>query len=523
MKKTVKVSLGGFAYDVEEDAFQLLDSYINALKSRLNNEKESQEIIQDIEERISELFAEKKGSSEAISIEIVNEIIQILGKPEEIVSESDASYHRNNTYIRNRRLYRNPDHSYIAGVCSGLGEYFGTDPIVFRIIFLVLLFAKGFGLILYIVLWIVVPKAITPKQKLEMKGEPFNISNIEKSIKEEYSNVNKSINKTGLGGFIEKLVNLIGRLAYWFIQFLLILIKIIAAIIAIVLIVTMLIALFVLISVLFFGGMLFNTAFPEIHGIPLSEVITSMFDFSSGIWLTIPIFLIIAIPIFVILYIGIRILFRFRARDGLLGLIAAGVWIASIVILAITLFYQVKSFTIRKNVTETVAISPQLPKGGTLYIKSKDQPDSAYYFHSNVVELDEYRLTKVNGRTYITGKPSLTIEKGGNEKPELIFVRKARGGTALSAEMTAKSIKYNYVLNDSVLNLDSYFTVPSGEKWKLQELSITLKIPEDYKIFIDSSVEDILNPHQPLSDYWPNEMVDKKWTLKEKMLKELEK
>jgi hypothetical protein len=248
-----------------------------------------------------------------------------------------------------------------------------------------------------------------------------------------------------------------------------------------------------------------------------------MFEFSSSIWLTIPIFLIVAIPIFALLYIGIRILVKFKARDGLLGLIAAGVWILSIVILAITLFYQAKSFTIRKHVTETVVLTPNLQKGGTLYIKAIEKPDSMYYYHSNVVELDEYSISKVNGQTIISGRPTLIIEKGNNENPELIFVRKARGGTGLSAEMNAKNIKYEYLLKDSILNLDKYFTLPAGDKFKVQELKITLKIPENYKIYIDNSIEDLLNPYQPVSDYWPNEMVDKKWSMKEKMLKELEK
>ena len=520
MKKTIKVSLGGFAYDIEEDAYTLLDSYINSLKTKLSNEKDSYEIIKDIEERIAELFAEKKGSAEAISIEIVKEIIEILGKPEDIASDSTDSSQTNFSTSTQKRLYRNSDHSYIAGVCSGLGEYFGTDPIVIRIIFLALLFFDGFGFLLYLILWIAVPRAKTPMQKLEMKGEPINVLTIEKSIREEYNLVNESLKKNGARGFVEKLVYFIGRLAYWFIQVLLVVIKAVAIIIAVVLIISMLIALFVVFSVVFFGG---SSAFPEVHGFPLGGVITSMFDFSSSIWITIPIFLVIAIPLFALLYLGIRILFRFRARDGVVGLIAAGVWIFAIVVLALAVFYQAKSFTVRKQVVETVTLSPKLQKGGTLYIKATEKADSIYYLHANSIEIDDYSLEKINGQTIITGKPSLSIEKGDKEYPVIEFIRKARGGTNLSAEMNARNVKYNYTLKDSILSFDSYFTLPSGEKWKLQELSITLQIPENYKIYIDNSLEDLMNPHQPTSKYWPNEMIGKKWTIKENVLKDLEK
>ena len=284
MKKTIKISLGGLAYNIDEDAFALLDNYINTLKQRLINDKEGSEIVQDIEERISELFAEKKGTAESISVDIVVEILGILGKPEEIASGSESS-NSSTTYNRSqRRLFRDTERSYIAGVCSGIGEYFSTDPIVIRIIFLFLTVFHGFGLLLYIILWIATPKAITPKQKLEMKGEPINIATIEKTIREESAHINLNLKKSGVRGFIESIVYLIGRIAYWFIQFLLVLVKVIAIIVAVVLIVTMLVMLFALVNVIFFGGLLFHGAFPMVHGIPLGEVITSMFEFSSSIW-----------------------------------------------------------------------------------------------------------------------------------------------------------------------------------------------------------------------------------------------
>ena len=520
MKKTIKVSLGGLAYNIEEDAFTPLDNYINTLKQRLINDKEGSEIVQDIEERMSELFAEKKGSAESISIELVKEVLEILGNPDVIASGSENP--TPNTYRAQKRLFRNTEHSYIAGVCSGIGEYFGTDPIVIRIIFLFLTIFHGFGLLLYLIIWIAVPRALTPKQKLEMKGEPINISTIEKTIREETALIDRNIKNKGVKGFIENVVYLIGRIAYWFIQFLLVLVKTIAIIIAVVLIVSMLIALFVLANVVFFGGLIFHGAFPMINGIPLGEVITSMFEFSTSIWITIPIFLVIAIPLLALLYLGIRILFRFKARDGFIGLMSAMVWVFAIVFLAFAIYNQAKSFTVRKHVTETITLSTKLQKGATLHIQANDKSDSLFSSSPNVFEIDEYSIAKINGKTFITGKPSITIEKSDKEYPVLEFVRKARGANKIIAEMNAKTIKYNYTLKDSILNFDSYFTLPVGEKWKLQDLSITLQIPENYKIYIDGSMEDLMNPHQPISEYWPNEMVEKKWVMKENVLKELE-
>jgi len=522
MKKTIKVSLGGLAYNIDEDAFSLLDNYITTLKYRLINDKEGSEIVQDIEERISELFAEKKGTAESISIDLVKEVLEILGNPEEIASGTESSA-PTSTYQSQKRLYRSSEHSYIAGVCSGMGEYFSTDPIVIRIIFLFLTIFHGFGLLLYLILWIAVPKAITPKQKLEMKGEPINISNIEKTIREGTAQIDRNLKSSGIKGFIESIVYLIGRIAYWLIQFLLVIVKIIAIIIAVVLIVSMLILLFVLVNIIFFGGLLFHGVFPIINGIPLGEIITSMFEFSTSIWLTIPIFLVIAIPLFVLLYLGIRILFRFKARDRFIGLMAAMVWVLAIVFLAVGVFNQAKSFTVRKHVTETINLKPKIQKGGTLFIQATNKSDSLFNSSTNVFEIEEYSIAKINGKTFITGRPSITIEKSDKEYPALELIRKARGSNKMIAEMNAKTIKYNYTVKDSLLNFDSFFTLPIGEKWKLQELSIILQIPENYKIYIDGSMEDLMNPRQPNSEYWPNEMIERKWIMKENVLKELEK
>lgn len=519
MKKTLKASLGGITFIIEEDAYILLDNYINTLKSRLSNEKESNDIISDLEERMSELFSDKKGNLEVITIDIVKEVIGILGSPEEIITDSSNSDHVNYKGRSQKRLYRNPDHSYIAGVCSGLSEYFSTDPLVIRIILIALIFAKGLGLILYLILWISVPKAVTPKQKLEMKGEAVTFSNIEKTIREDHK---QESNRVRSSNFIENIVNSIGRIAYWFIKIIFVFIKIIAIAIAVVLIAAMLIALFAVINVVFFGGMLFNGALSTIGGFSLGEIITSMFEFSTGLWLTIPIFLVITIPLLTILYLGIRVLFRFKARDRILGLSAAALWVISILILASSIYYQAKSFTIRKKVTETVALSPRFSKESTLYIKATTFPEDSSYEDSDILKFDNLTLHKIDNKIVILGKPVLTIIKCQNEKPEIIFIRKARGASKLVAEQNAKNIKYNYALKDSILTLDPFFSLSSGDKWKQQELSITLRIPENYKIYIDSTAEEILNHIQPYSDYWPDEMVNKKWVMKEKILKELE-
>lgn len=519
MKKTVKVSLGGFAHTLEEDAYTLLDGYLQTLKSRFANDKEGSDIIRDIEDRISELIAENKGKEEAISIDTIREILQKMGEPEEFSSENVEPKSYSTGPRKKRRLYRDADHSYIGGVCSGLGEYFATDPIVLRILFLVLLFVKGFGLILYLILWIAVPKAVSPRQKLEMKGEPVNLSNIEKTVREEYSEVDKTIQRRGFAGFLDRFFNVLGKIAYAFIRILLYIIKTIAIILAAVIIISMLVLLFTLVGILFFGGFFAQHIIPDINGFSIGDILTSMFDFSSGIWVTIPLFLVIAIPILTFLYLGIRIIFRFKIRDAIIGFIAAITWAAAVVFLSLVIFYQVKGFTIRQQVNEKITLAPQFSKGALLRLESTNLPDTLYSSSPDKIMIDDYSIFLQNGKPLIYGKPSLTIGKSETEYPILEISKRARGGTSMSAKEYARRIFYNYELKDSVLKVDSYFFLPEGEKWKIQEVDLSLNLPEGYTVFIDKSMEEILSHHQPYTDYWPDEMVNKWWVMKGNSLK----
>jgi len=198
MKKTINVNLGGIVFNIDDDAYIKLKAYLDQIEIYFANEKEGREILVDIENRMAELFQERsKGTGRVIAMEDVDEVIRILGKPEEI-GDPENGYEktrssRSSSY-RYRRIYRDPDNRVLGGVCSGMGAYWQIDPLVIRILFLVAFFGFGIGLIIYLILWIVIPEAKTAAQKLEMKGEPVNISNIGKTVKEEFNNVKNRMN-----------------------------------------------------------------------------------------------------------------------------------------------------------------------------------------------------------------------------------------------------------------------------------------------------------------------------------------
>lgn len=195
MKKTMTVNIGGSVYHIDEDAFEKLNIYLEEVKDELKSSEGGNEIIDDIEHRIGELFAEKlKIDRQVITLSDVEEVIRIMGKPGDISGHSDSE--KNNSERSSyRRMYRDPDNRIIGGVSSGLAAYWQLDPTLVRIIFVLLCIFGLAGLLLYLILWIILPEASTVNQKLEMRGEPVNLSNIGEFFRKEFENVKKSFSR----------------------------------------------------------------------------------------------------------------------------------------------------------------------------------------------------------------------------------------------------------------------------------------------------------------------------------------
>lgn len=216
MKKTLTVNLGGTVYHIDEDAYVLLDNYLNNLKYHFRNEADADEIVRDMETRISELFSEYiNQGQQVITIDNVEEVIARMGKPEDINSENDA-YNGDDNYYKNtsfnektkRRLFRNPDDKILGGVVSGLAAYLGWDTAWLRIIVLLCgIFLHGF-ILAYIIAWIIIPMARTATEKLQMKGEPVNMENIGKTVTDGFEKMNDYVHSEKPRTFIEKLGNI---------------------------------------------------------------------------------------------------------------------------------------------------------------------------------------------------------------------------------------------------------------------------------------------------------------------------
>lgn len=241
MNKTIQVNLCGQSFTMDDNAYEELSAYINDLKSFYASEEGVEEIIADIEARFAEVFAQKleKQGRQIVALSDVKACIEAMGRPEDFESagESQANNQKAGPGTSfGKRMYRDPDSKIIGGVSSGLAAYFGVgDPVWIRILFILLAWFGGGGLLIYIILWFILPLAKTTSQKLEMRGEPVNLSNVEKSVKEEVTGAGKNIKSfvTGneaksalnrgvntVGDIVGKIVTLIGVIIKGFIYFL---------------------------------------------------------------------------------------------------------------------------------------------------------------------------------------------------------------------------------------------------------------------------------------------------------------
>ena len=202
MNKIYNINLGSYPFTIDDDAYEVLNKYLRTISNHFSKSEGCEDIISDIESRIAELFNEHMQGQPIVSMRQVDKMISIMGTPEEVgaTPEADDIKEKNNrrgssesTFKTGKRLFRDGDSSIIGGVCSGIASYLGIpDPVWIRIAFAAAFFT-GFGMIAYIILWIALPEAKSAADKLSMKGEKINVSNIARIVEDEFNNLGDTI------------------------------------------------------------------------------------------------------------------------------------------------------------------------------------------------------------------------------------------------------------------------------------------------------------------------------------------
>lgn len=496
MKKTISINIGGIAFIIDEDAYQKLEQYLNAIKSKFQDQNEQNEIIQDIEFRIAELFTKnlKSSTREIINLDDVTETTKKLGDPSTIAGEDGESKNesaKTNFSNTEKKLFRNPDDKIVSGVCSGLSIYLGLhDPIWIRFAFAMIAFVTGGGAVIaYIVAIIIIPEANTSTQKLQMQGRPVTLQNIEESM----NSVRDSLNNSKFSETIHAIVGGVLSIIKYIVAGFLLLIG------------------FALITGLFVGAFQSNldwlnlgNGFSNMKSYIVDDMNLYMLSLASVI-------VIFGIPAFAIIMLAVRILTKKSYLNTSVRLILIGLWILGLFL---------SGYVIKKWVNQVSSV-------GIYEEKIKlDNSKKRYMITSNEdlnYEIENQYIT-VNGQKMKDGvlvipNTELDIKKSNTAEMYLLKVQKSNGKSEYAAKELAKSIEANLKINDSSIYIDRLYQI-KGEKpvFRNQRLRYTLYMPLGARVYLSPSSKDLISDIKNIHNMFDDKMVGHTWEMKEEGL-----
>jgi phage shock protein PspC (stress-responsive transcriptional regulator) len=480
MKKTVTANISGIVFHIDEDAYEKLGRYLSNVKSHFNAEAGSDEILADIEGRIAEMFQEKiTASKKVINIADVNEVIAQLGEPEQMAEPEEEPQTRGPRYEEKaqKRLYRDPDDKYIAGVSGGLGAFFNLDPVWIRVAFVVFTFVYGFGPLLYIILWIVVPKAKTTAERLEMRGEKVNISNIERSIKEELNELKhniKEFSEETKQHFKKKEKSKVNRdrsaqVAAGLVQVFAKAAGIILILISFSFLLALVSAIYVIpIGFIFTQGII-NFSLPEFLGM----FITSIHWVYASL---IAIILLVGIPVFWMMLTGIQLLFDLKTTSRFLGVFTLILWLAAIATLVLGVASGARNFTSHAEGSSTYVF--QESAWPNIYIQANENKLSDYK-KSYTLDIGDNEFNWFKSENKFFAKPRLYIKQSADDQTVLTIIKESRGFSPSKAGMNYSNISYSFSQKDSLLILDPAYYFDKADGWRNQKVSLELSLPKE--------------------------------------------
>ncbi len=485
MNKTVNINLASTFFHIDENAYSVLKNYLSKLKIAFKNTPGSEEILQDIETRIAELFQEaKKHPNYVINEEDVQKVITILGQPEDMDTEEAFESVDKESTASSKKLFRDPEDKYIGGVLSGLGYYFAIDSTWLRILwFIATLFSGGTLILLYVLLWALIPLAKTTADKLKMKGEPVNIANIEKKIKEEFDEISSKLKdidykKTSdsvkkkskkFFNFVEELILLIPKIIFRVLGVIFLFIAIIGFV-SVVLGWT---------SALFFSSLHWPFAFYLFN-----------LNWTPSLFLSIAFLFFILIPFLFLFFLGLRLLSSKASKLGsTVRNSLAVLWLITLVVLVGFGAHEIRSNSVKA--TKEVSHDLVLRKTDTLRIMQKsevfNQHQEKWVFKNTNVIKDPN-----SNSWWIDKKLKLRIESTESPMPTLLNKKSAHGYDPQEAQKHADEILYQWNQEENTLLLNTQWKLAYSEKFHNQDVELVVQLSEGNTIYIDPSLKGYL-------------------------------
>ncbi|MBE7697076.1 PspC domain-containing protein [Tenacibaculum finnmarkense] len=520
MNKTININLGGFFFHIDEIAYQKLNYYLKAIANSLNDDPQGKnEIISDIEARISELLSEKiTDVRQVINENDIEQIITIMGQPEDY-SETQDTY--SDDYSSNykakkgsvKKLFRDGDDKFLGGVCSGIAHYFNIDVIWIRLAFIILV-ASGFSPLAYIILWVLLPEAKTTSEKLQMQGEAVNIDTIEKKIRDEFESLSEKL-KDGASEISDKfssadyekirsqtnskLQDFIGIIG----EILRVLFKIFGKFIGILLI---FIAASTILALLF-GA--FSIGSFEILNVDNDFVQYPPFFYEAMLpkWLlAISLFLLIGIPMMVLFILGLRILSpSVKKLNTTTVFILLGVWLLSLFSIGFSgIEYATTHAYNGANVNKhTINYTKEQP------LKISVVNDDNMYYSHNLSNRNNAENVMVNDiKMKYSNDINIDVRKSETQVAYIEIKKTSEGKKRKQANDNAQAIQYNFkIVNNSII-FDAFFLSAYKNIWKDEEIKATVYIPENTIIYFEDSAGKFIDDIKNTQDIYDRDMAN---------------
>jgi phage shock protein PspC (stress-responsive transcriptional regulator) len=510
MNKILNINLGGYALTIDDDAYEYLSAYLDSIRKRFKDNEGRDEIVSDIESRLGELITQDMGGRSIVMLPDVEAAVVIMGKPEDFDSEpaEAASDSRRSSggsakhsagssadggifgsgIKTGKRLFRDEDDKAVAGICSGLAAYFGmNDPVWLRLLFVLLTFVSaGFWIPAYFLMWILVPPAKTSADRLAMRGEPINIDNIAKEIEEGFEKLGTKVNefgtkvndefgpgskKKGFGSGHRAMSEGMSKLGLIF-AFMLKFVGKFGIFIA------MLVgfALFIALAVSWVGGLFgMISAAPYVsHFSPVSEGAT---------WLAFAnTFFVLGIPVIGLVLSFARALLHVRTPGWLRGGLTT-LWVLNLISLASIAAVGSRGFRRSGAVTENIDMSDM--RGDTLRVE-------AVTFDRIAGSGDDFWFTRdvvIDGnRIGYDEMVRIRVRRSTNGQFTCTRSIKARGANSAQAIENASQVEFNVVNIGNVLRVPTGFRLEEGRKWRFQEISLTIEVPNGKCVVFDDQI-----------------------------------
>lgn len=484
MNKTIIININSIVFHIEEDAYDTLRKYMIEIKKHFGSSEDSSEILEDIENRIAEMFSEKihQGQKEVINTDDVEEVIRRMGRVDDFMDFTDETQTNFGSYDEtksteaptepvDKKLMRDSEDKILGGVCSGLAHYFNMEARWIRVLFILFVMLGGSGILLYALLWIVLPKAVTRADKMAMRGEAVTLQNFKKSFDEEMNHIKENFSTPesafrkgadGLTRFFERLFKFIG------------LILLVGTTVILGLTLIGLIIGFVAFS-LGLVGVFEEPVFPPIKLLSEGQApIALFFGFSS-----------IIIPFFALFYLFVRILFKQKPMNNFLSLALFSVWIISII--GIIYFVSIVNLDFKEQ--------------STIKVEEVLKPEHLYFFEFNDIRVIEgkdssqlkFNFENKNLRDYLRSNINISFESIDSlSAPYIQYNYSAKGDTYQKAADRASKIDYTAVQKEDKIYFNSHFTLSPQELERNQKVEVVVHLPIGTEAYIHSALRNKL-------------------------------